>query len=123
MSYNKLLKTETDYNEALKRIEELFDAEQGTPEADELELLAALVELYEQEHFPIEAPDPISAIKFRMEQENLSNEDMVQYLGSKSRVSEIFSHKRDLSISMIRKLVTGLHIPAEVLLGTAVQAH
>lgn len=120
MSYNKLLKTETDYNEALKRIEELFDAEQGTPEADELELLAALVELYEQEHFPIEAPDPISAIKFRMEQENLSNEDMVQYLGSKSRVSEIFSHKRDLSISMIRKLVTGLHIPAEVLLGTAV---
>lgn len=118
MSYNKLLKTETDYNEALKRIEELFDAEQGTPEADELELLAALVELYEQEHFPIEAPDPISAIKFRMEQENLSNEDMVQYLGSKSRVSEIFSHKRDLSISMIRKLVTGLHIPAEVLLGT-----
>ena len=119
MSYNKLLKTETDYNEALKRIEELFDAEQGTPEADELELLAALVELYEQEHFPIEAPDPISAIKFRMEQENLSNEDMVQYLGSKSRVSEIFSHKRDLSISMIRKLVTGLHIPAEVLLGTA----
>lgn len=123
MSYNKLLKTETDYNEALKRIEELFDAEQGTPEADELELLAALVELYEQEHFPIEAPDPVSAIKFRMEQENLSNEDMVQYLGSKSRVSEIFSHKRDLSISMIRKLVTGLHIPAEVLLGTAVQAH
>ena len=118
MSYNKLLKSETDYNEALKRIEELFDAEQGTPEADELELLAALVELYEQEHFPIEAPDPISAIKFRMEQENLSNEDMVQYLGSKSRVSEIFSHKRDLSISMIRKLVTGLHIPAEVLLGT-----
>ena len=95
MSYNKLLKTETDYNEALKRIEELFDAEQGTPEADELELLAALVELYEQEHFPIEAPDPISAIKFRMEQENLSNEDMVQYLGSKTRVSEIFfSQKR-----------------------------
>lgn len=123
MSYNKLLKTETDYNEALKRIEELFDAEQGTPEADELELLAALVELYEQEHFPIEAPDPVSAIKFRMEQENLSNEDMIQYLGSKSRVSEIFSHKRDLSISMIRKLVTGLHIPAEVLLGTAAQAH
>ncbi len=87
MSYNKLLKTENDYNEALKRIEELFDADQGTPEADELELLAALVELYEQEHFPIEAPDPVSAIKFRMEQETLSNEDMIPYLGSKSRVS------------------------------------
>ena len=117
MSYNKLLKTEDDYNAALKRIEKLFDAEQGTAEADELELLVALVELYEKEHFPIDAPDPVSAIKFRMEQENLTNEDMVQYLGSKSRVSEIFSHKRSLSISMIRKLVVGLHIPAEALLG------
>ena len=120
MSYNKLLKTESDYTEALKRIEELFDAEKGTREADELELLVALVELYEKEHFPIEAPDPVSAIKFRMEQEGLTNEDMVQYLGSKSRVSEIFSHKRNLSISMIRKLVTGLHIPAEILLGAVV---
>lgn len=80
----------------------------------------ALVELYEKEHFPIEAPDPISVIKFRMEQEGLSNEDMVQYLGSKSRVSEVFSRKRSLSIAMIRKLVTGLHIPAEVLLGASV---
>ena len=120
MSYSKLLKTESDYNEALKRIEELFDAESGTAEADELELLVALVELYEKEHFPIEAPDPVSAIKFRMEQEGLTNEDMVQYLGSKSRVSEIFSHKRNLSISMIRKLVTGLRIPAEILLGASV---
>ena len=119
-SYNKLLKTESDYNEALKRIEELFDAESGTTEADELELLVALVELYEKEHFPIEAPDPVSAIKFRMEQEGLTNEDMVQYLGSKSRVSEVFSHKRNLSISMIRKLVTGLHVPAEILLGASV---
>ncbi len=119
MSYSKLIKTEAEYNEALKRIDELFDAEQGTPEADELELLVALVELYEKEHFPIEAPDPVSAIKFRMEQEGLSNEDMVQYLGSKSRVSEIFSHKRNLSLTMIRKLVSNLHIPAEVLLGTA----
>ncbi len=120
MSYNKLLKTDSDYNEALKRIEELFDAEPGTSEADELELLVALVELYEKEHFPIEAPDPVSAIKFRMEQEGLTNDDMVQYLGSKSRVSEIFSHKRNLSISMIRKLVTGLRIPAEILLGASV---
>ena len=120
MSYNKLIKTEADYNTALKRIDELFDAEQGTPEADELELLVALVELYEKEHFPIEAPDPVSAIKFRMEQEGLTNEDMIQYLGSKSRVSEVFSHKRGLSLTMIRKLTAGLHIPAEVLLGTAV---
>ena len=120
MSYNKLIKTEKDYNEALKRIELLFDADEGTPEAEELELLATLVELYEKEHFPIEAPDPVSAIKFRMEQEGLTNEDMVAYLGSKSRVSEVFAHKRNLSISMIRKLVAGLHIPAEVLLGATV---
>ena len=119
MSYNKLLKTEADYNDALKRIDELFDAEQGSPEADELELLVALVELYEKEHFPIEAPDPVAAIKFRMEQEGLSNEDMIQYLGSKSKISEVFSHKRGLSITMIRKLVAGLHIPAEVLIGAA----
>ena len=77
MSYSKLLKTDSDYNEALKRIEELFDAEPGTSEADELELLVALVELYEKEHFPIEAPDPVSAIKFRMEQKGLTNEDYV----------------------------------------------
>ena len=120
MSYSKLLKTESEYNDALKRIDELFDSEPGTPESDELELLVALVELYERENFPIEAPDPVSAIKFRMEQEGLSNEDMVKYLGSKSRVSEIFSRKRGLSVSMIRKLVSGLHIPAEVLLGAEV---
>ena len=120
MSYNKLIKTEVDYNNALKRIEQLFDAKAGTPEADELELLATLVELYEKEHFPIDAPDPVSAIKFRMEQEGLTNEDMIAYLGGKSRVSEIFSHKRNLSLSMIRKLVIGLQIPAEVLLGAAV---
>ncbi|MBR4375138.1 MAG: DNA-binding protein [Treponema sp.] len=116
MAYNKLIKTEEDYNLAMKRIDELFDAEEGTPECDELELLVALVELYEKERFPIESPDPVEAIKFRMEQENLTNEDMIQYFGSKSRISEIFSHKRNLSIAMIRKLVTGLRIPAEVLL-------
>ena len=120
MSYSKLLKTESDYNDALRRIEELFESEPGTPESDELELLAALVELYEKEHFPIEAPDPVFAIKFRMEQEGLTNDDMVKYLGSKSRVSEVFSHKRGLSVSMIRKLVSGLNIPAEALLGAAV---
>ncbi|MBR5096084.1 MAG: DNA-binding protein [Treponema sp.] len=120
MSYDKLIKTKKDYNKALKRIEELFDAKAGTAEADELELLVALVELYEKEHFPIDAPDPVSAIKFRMEQEGLTNEDMVAYLGSKSKVSEVFSHKRNLSIAMIRKLVSGLQIPAEVLLGATV---
>ena len=120
MSYNRLLKTESDYTEALKRVDELFDSEPGTPEAEELELLVALVELYEREHFPIDAPDPVAAIQFRMEQEGLSNEDMIKYLGSKSRVSEVFSRKRGLSISMIRKLVAGLNIPAEALLGVSV---
>ena len=120
MSYNRLLKTESDYTEALKRVDALFDSEPGTPEADELELLVALVELYEREHFPIDAPDPVAAIQFRMEQEGLTNEDMIKYLGSKSRVSEVFSRKRGLSISMIRKLVAGLNIPAEALLGASV---
>lgn len=117
MSYNKLIKTEEEYLNALKRIEKLFDSMPNTPEGDELELLVSLVEIYENEHFPIEAPDPVSAIKFRMEQEGLTNTDMIEYLGSKSRVSEVFSGKRQLSITMIRKLVSGLRIPAEVLIG------
>lgn len=120
MSYSKLLKTEEEYKAALKRIDELFDSKPGTPEADELELLVALVEIYEKEHYPIDAPDPISAIKFRMEQEGLTNADMEAYLGSKSKVSEVFSGKRRLSLTMIRKLVEGLHIPAEVLIGKGV---
>ena len=90
MSYNKRIKNETEYKKALKRIDELFDAEQNTPEADELELLVALVELYEKEQFPIESPGPVEAIKFRMEQEGFTNEDMILYLGSKSSISEVF---------------------------------
>lgn len=117
MSYNKLIKSEEEYKKALERIDELFDSEPGTAEGDELELLVSLVEIYETEHFPIEAPDPVSAIKFRMEQEGLTNADMVAYLGSRSKVSEVFSGKRQLSITMIRKLVEGLKIPAEVLIG------
>lgn len=119
MSYNKLIKTEEEYESALARIDELFDSEPDTPEGDEFELLVSLVEIYEKEHYPIEAPDPISAIKFRMEQEGLTNADMVAYLGSRSKVSEVFSGKRQLSITMIRKLVEGLHIPAEILIGKA----
>lgn len=117
MAYNKLIKTEEEYERALARIDELFDSEPGSADGDELELLVTLVEIYENEHFPIEAPDPVSAIKFRMEQEGLTNADMIAYLGSRSKVSEVFSGKRQLSITMIRKLVEGLHIPAEVLIG------
>ncbi len=123
MEYNHLLKTEKDYEQALARIDELFDAKPGTKEADELELLVALVELYEQQLYHIEPPNPIDAIKYRMEQEGLSNTDMIEYLGSKSKVSEVFSGKRGLSLTMIRKLSTGLNIPADVLISCPVRAN
>ena len=113
---SKLIKTENDYEIALKRIDEIFDATPDSPEYDELELLTTLVELYEKERYQIQSPDPIEAIKFRMEQENLSNSDMTKFLGSKSKVSEVFSRKRKLSLSMIRRLSKGLNIPAAVLI-------
>ncbi|MCF0242632.1 MAG: DNA-binding protein [Treponema sp.] len=112
----KILKTEEDYEATLKRIEEIFDAVPGTPEGDEMELLVHLVEIYEDENYPISAPDPISAIKFRMEQQSLKNKDLIPYIGSKSKVSEVLSGKRTLSISMIRKLHESLDIPLESLI-------
>lgn len=113
---NKLIKTETEYDEVLKRIDEIFDAKPNTAEGDELELLAVLVELYEKEKYPIKTPDPISAIKFRMEQQELKQTDLVKYIGSKSKVSEVLSGKRALSLNMIRNLSEGLGIPADVLI-------
>ena len=112
----KLIKTPEEYEKVLKRIEELFDAEPDTPEGDELELLVTLLELYEKEKYPISSPDPISAIRFRMEQQGLKNKDLIPYIGSKSKVSEVLSGKRALSLNMIRKLNEGLGIPAEVLI-------
>ena len=112
----KIIKSEEDYNIALNRIEEIFDAKPGSPEFDEMELLVKLVEIYEDEKYPISAPDPISAIKFRMEQQGLKNKDLIPYIGSKSKVSEVLSGKRALSLNMIRKLNEGLGIPAEVLI-------
>ena len=123
MQYNHLIKTNKDYEQALARIDELFDAKPGTKEADELELLVALVELYEQQLYHIEPPNPVDAIKFRMEQEGLTNSDMEEYLGSKSKVSEVFSGKRGLSLTMIRKLSSGLNIPAEVLIKCPVRVN
>ena len=123
MEYNHLIKTNKDYEQALARIDELFDAKPGTKEADELELLVALVELYEQKLYHIDPPNPIDAIKYRMEQEGLTNSDMVEYLGSKSKVSEVFSGKRGLSLTMIRKLSSGLNIPAEVLIKCPVRVN
>lgn len=113
---NRLIKNEEDYNKALSRIEELKDAKPGTAEMDELELLTALVEMYDERHFPISWPDPIDAIKFRMEQLGLSQKDLVPFMGTKSKVSEVLNGKRLLTLAMIRGLHKGLGIPAEVLL-------
>ena len=112
----RVLKTETEYEEALARVEGLMDAEPGTPDGDDLELWSMLVEDYEERHHPIPLPDPIAAIRFRMEQTGLKDADMGAYLGNKSKVSEVLSGKRPLSLTMIRRLHEGLGIPAEVLL-------
>jgi HTH-type transcriptional regulator / antitoxin HigA len=112
----KLIKTEEDYNEALKRVYELWDAEPGTPEGDESEVLYTLVEAYEKKHYPIEKPDPIEAIKFRLDQMGLTEKDLSKILGSRSRKHDILSGKRKLSLKMIRKLNETLKIPAEVLI-------
>ncbi|MBC7409570.1 MAG: transcriptional regulator, partial [Arcicella sp.] len=99
-----LIKTENDYNQALERLEVIFDSKRGTEEGDELELLGMLIDQYENEHFPIDLPDPIEAIKFRMEQMGYSQNDLAKIVGFKSRASEILSRKRKLSLEMIRQL-------------------
>jgi HTH-type transcriptional regulator/antitoxin HigA len=113
---NRLIKTEKDNEKVLSRIEQLMDAEPGTAEMDELELLTALVEMYEDRHYPISPPDPIAAIKFRMEQLGLTQKDMVPYIGTKSKVSEVLNGKRPLALSMMRSLNKNLSISAEVML-------
>jgi len=112
----KIIKSEADHTAALARIEAIFDAVPGTPNGDELELLSLLVERYEDQAFPMDLPDPVTAIRFRMEQQGLKAKDLVPYIGSASKVSEVLSGQRNLSLAMIRKLVNGLGIPAEVLL-------
>jgi HTH-type transcriptional regulator/antitoxin HigA len=112
----RAIKTEQDYYQALERLEVIFDAELGTVEGDELEILGILIDKYEKEHFPINLPDPIEAIKFRMEQLNFSQNDLAQVIGLKSRASEILNRKRKLSLNMIRKLTEKLNIPSEVLI-------
>lgn len=115
----KLIKNRQEYRAALRRVEEIMDARPGTSEGDELELLVALIEIYENQHAPVPPPDPIEAIRFRMEQENLRPQDIVPLLGSRSRVSEVLNGKRPLTLTMIRRLHRSLGIPAEVLLGEA----
>lgn len=108
--------TETDYKTALSRIEEIFDAKPGTPLGDELEVLGILVDEYEKRHFPIDSPDPVEAVKFRMEQLGFTQTDLAKLIGSRSRASEILSGKRALSLRVIRLLNEKLGIPAEVLI-------
>ncbi len=112
----KVIKSDREYEAALERIRELMDSAPNTPEGNELELLTTLVELYEQKRFPIDLPDPVEAIRFRMDQAGLKQQDLVPYIGSRSKVSEVLSGRRPLSLKMIRALSKGLGIPAEVLL-------
>lgn len=112
----KAIKTEKDYDEAFERLETLFDAKKGTPEGDELEVIGILIDQYEKEHFPMELPDPIEAIKFRMEQLGYNQTDLADIVGLKSRASEILNRKRKLSLEMIRQLHDRLNIPTDVLI-------
>jgi HTH-type transcriptional regulator / antitoxin HigA len=112
----KVIKSEAEHQAMLARIEAIFDARPGTPKGDELELLVLLVESYEDKAYPIDPPDPIAALRFRMEQAGLKAKDLIPYIGSKSKVSEVLSGRRSLSLTMIRKLVAGLHFPAEIAL-------
>lgn len=111
----KLIKTEEDYRLALNRLEVIFDAAIGTPESDEADVLALLVDEYEKQHYPIEAPDPIEAIKIRMEEMNLKQADLITEIGGKNRVSEILNKKRKLTVEMIRNLAARLNLSAGLL--------
>ena len=115
----KPIRSDDDLRDAFKRLERVFQAADGTPEADEMEILVTLIEAYEQKHYPIGSADPVEAIKFRMEQQGLSPKDLEPYIGSSGRVSEVLNRKRRLSLQMVKRLHDGLHIPYESLLSSA----
>jgi HTH-type transcriptional regulator / antitoxin HigA len=112
----KPIRTEEDYQAALREIERLWGAELGTPESDRFEVLVTLVEAYEDRHYEILSPDPIDAIEYYMESRGLDRRELEAYIGSSGRVSEVLNRKRPLTLRMIRKLHSGLGIPAEVLI-------
>lgn len=112
----KPIRDDNDLTNAFIRLESIFQAEEGTPEADEMEVLVALIEAYENKHYPIKHADPIEAIRFQMEQLNLEQKDLEPYLGVSSKISEVLNGKRQLSLNMIRKLHNGLKIPYESLI-------
>ena len=114
----KPIRTEQDYLAALREVSALIDLDPSldTPEGERLDVMGTLVQAYEAKHYPIDPPDPIDAIKFRMEQSNMTVKDLVPYIGPLNRVYEVLNYKRSLSLNMIRRLSDGLHIPAEVLI-------
>ena len=111
----KPIRTEADYEAVLEEIDQLWGAEYGSPEGDKLDILTTLIDAYEENHYPILPPDPIEAILHYMESQNLTRRDLEPFLGSRARVSEVLNRKRPLSLIMIRKLHTGLGIPADIL--------
>jgi HTH-type transcriptional regulator / antitoxin HigA len=112
----KPIRNERDYDAALAQVERLWGAKSGTPRGDRLDVLSTLIEVYESEHFPMDPPDPIEAIKFRMEQQGLTRKDLEDMIGTRTRIAEVLARKRGLSIAMIRRLHDKLGIPAEVLI-------
>ncbi|MEY2829190.1 MAG: hypothetical protein RIQ33_1048 [Bacteroidota bacterium] len=112
----KIIKTERDYQKALKRLDEIFDAKPNSAEGNELEILSLLIERYEQQNFPIDFPNPIEAIKFRMEQMGYKQKDLAPAIGFHSRISEVLNKKRKLTLEMVRQLNALLHIPTDVLI-------
>lgn len=113
----KPIKTEKDYRNALQRMELLFDAPNGTSKSDEADIIAILIDQYEKKHYPIEAPDPIEAIKIRMEEMQLKQTDLADAMGGKNRVSEILNRKRKLTVEMIRQLALKLNLSVAILIG------
>ncbi len=112
----KPIKTDSDYKQALNRLEIIFDAPTGTSESDEADILGLMIDEYEKRHFPIDAPDPIEAIKIRMEEMQLKQADLISEIGGKSRVSEILNKKRKLTVEMIRRLTVRLNLSPELLI-------
>ena len=115
----KPIRGEADYERALRRVEELWNSPEGSAESDELDILATLIEAYEREHYPIEFPDPIEAIKFRLEQKGKNSSALIGVIGQRTRVYEVMQGKRPLSLNMIRNLYEKFDIPAEVLIQPA----
>jgi len=113
------IRNEQDHDAAISRIAKLMNAKPDSAEGDELDVLATLVDAYEAKHFPIDVPDPVTAIQFRMEQQGLTRKDLEPMIGSRARVSEVMTRKRGLTLTMVRRVRSGLGISADLLVGTA----